>query len=121
MVRQYWSSDDTLTCSDIVLHVSSELYIVPTNIYVCTVITAVLSLDATYMVSWNHSVVHVHSIQVVWGLGEGMVSCREWGGGCNGPCLRQNVASHFHIALIVIPINDGYSFAHSVYSVQSRY
>ena len=45
-----------------------------------------------------------------------MVNCREWGVGCNGPCQRQNVASHFYTALSVISINDGYSFAHSVYS-----
>ena len=54
-----------MTCNDIVLHVSSELYIAPTNIYVHTEITAVLSLDATCMVSRNRSVVHVHSIQCV--------------------------------------------------------
>ena len=39
---------------DIVLHVSSESYIVPTNIY--TIVTAVLSIDATCMVSWNYSI-----------------------------------------------------------------
>ena len=35
VVLHYWSSDDTLTCSDIVLHVSSESCLVPTNIYSC--------------------------------------------------------------------------------------
>ena len=37
-----------------------------------------------------------------------MLNCRGWGGRCNGPCLRENVAWHFHNPLFVISINDGY-------------
>ena len=85
-----------LTCSNIVLHVSSELYIVPINIYSCH--SSTVCIDATCMVSWNHSVEYVdeHSAQFVCVL-------RGWG---SGLCLRQiecdldNVTSHFHLFLL---------------------
>ena len=66
-------------------------------------VTGVLSLDATCMVSWNHSVEYMYTRSSVCGRRScWMVNCRGWGGGCNGPCLRQNVTWHFH-ALFVIP------------------
>ena len=60
-----------LTCSTIVLHVSSVLYIVPTNIYSCH--SSTVCIDSTCMVSWNYSVEYVHgdSVQFVCVLGEG--------------------------------------------------
>ena len=47
-----------LTCSDIVMHVSSELCLVPTTY---TVVTAVLSIVATWMVSWNNTVEYMYT------------------------------------------------------------
>ena len=70
-----------LTCSDIVMHVSSELCIVPTNRYSCH--SSTVCIDSTCMVSWNHSVeyVHEHSVQFVCVMGRRVSSI----------CLMQSV------------------------------
>ena len=33
-----------------------------------------------------------------------IVNCMEWGGECNGPCLRQNVAWHFQMLFLSFPL-----------------
>ena len=86
-----------LTCSNIVLHMSSELYVVPTNIYSCH--SSTVCIDATCMVSWNHSVEyeHEHSAQFVCVL-------RGGGGGewsfSQTECDLDNVTSHFYLFLL---------------------
>ena len=59
----YWSSDDTLTCSDIVLHVSSESCLVPTNIYSCH--SSTVCRRHLHGIMESQCRVHVHSVQSV--------------------------------------------------------